>query len=287
MRLHPVIVLAKRKIKEVLIQPAYYIVLTLSLLLGYILVNGFINSIDTSGFNFFLNPLYGFIGRTLQGAFGTTLAEKIFSEGPFLFSLYLSYIPVLIFLSYNSLYRFNMDQNAGMVELYCYGPANGTIFFLGEFLKDALFCLLALLMLVLFYFVTAAVNNLVLGPMFFQAIPLLFLFSLSILAYGILFASFVDSGSAAIAFFTALQVFFFLLFIGSYSIISDYIRTLSKVLASVIQWFSPFFYLNLSTAAINGGLAFLYIAGIVLQFVLASAILYASSILMKNKGVRS
>jgi hypothetical protein len=285
-RLHSVLVPAKIKVREILIQPAYYIVLTVSLLIGYLIVNGFVNSIDTSGFNFFLNPLYGFFGRTLQGAFGTTLAEKIFSEGPFLFSLYLSYLPVLLFLCYNSLYRFSLDRNTGMVELYSYGPANGSSYFLGEFLKDALFCLLTLLLLLVYFSIAAGVNNLVLGPMFFQALPLLFLFSLSVLAYGILFVSFLDSGSAAIAFFSALQIFFLLLFIGSYSIISDYIRSLSRVLASLIQWVSPIFYLNLSTAAINGGLVYLYIAGMALQLILISALLFGSSILMKNKGVR-
>ena len=106
-RLHSAQVIAKRKIFETIINPGFYIALALSLFTSYFLINGFVHSIDSSGFNFALNPLYGALSKTLAGAFGDAMIEKLFLEGPFLLVLYIYLLPVLIFLS------FIVDTSAG------------------------------------------------------------------------------------------------------------------------------------------------------------------------------
>ena len=78
LRIHSTLVLAKRRIFEVLIRPGYYIALCIGLIMGYILISGFVNSIDSSGFNFEMNPLYDLIVRILHGAFGAAFLETFF-----------------------------------------------------------------------------------------------------------------------------------------------------------------------------------------------------------------
>ena len=85
-RIHATLVITKRRIFETLITPGYYIALSLGLFLGYVLVTGFVRSIDASGFDFHLHPVYDIIGRSFEGAFGIAFVEQLFAEGPFLFT---------------------------------------------------------------------------------------------------------------------------------------------------------------------------------------------------------
>ncbi len=78
-RLHAASVIAKRRIFESCLSPGFYIAQAVGLLLSYFLISGFVGSIDSSGFNYMLHPLYELIGRSLAGAFGTTFMEKLFA----------------------------------------------------------------------------------------------------------------------------------------------------------------------------------------------------------------
>ncbi|MCK5673300.1 MAG: hypothetical protein KAH95_07975, partial [Spirochaetales bacterium] len=64
LRFRAALVIAKRHIFESLLSPGYYIAQTVGLLLSYFLISGFISSIDSSGFNYSLHPLYGLIGNS-------------------------------------------------------------------------------------------------------------------------------------------------------------------------------------------------------------------------------
>ena len=77
-RAHAARVITKRRLFETLISPGYYLALVVGLFLGFFLVTGFVNSIDSSGFNYQLNPVYDLIGRSFEGAFGKTFVEQLF-----------------------------------------------------------------------------------------------------------------------------------------------------------------------------------------------------------------
>ncbi len=286
LRAHSTTVLAKRRILETLISPGFYVAQTVGLVLAYFLVSGFVKAIDSSGFNHQLYPMYELIGRSLVGAFGETFVEKLFAEGPFLFTLYIAFLPVLLYLAVSSVFRFGLEKKVGAIELLAYGPADGTSYFLAALIKDVLMTLIYLAVLLVFLLVSAALNNLILGPAFYFNLIVLFFFSIAVYAYGILASSLTDNSASAVAVFLGLILFFFIVMMGSFTIVSGYVRNLASVFAWVVKWISPLFYWDLALGYVEVGSWGLYFAGILLLLVLSGAVLLVSHVIMKARGVR-
>ncbi len=286
-RFHAARVLSRRKIFETFIGPGYYIALTAGLLASYFLINGFIQSIDSSGLNYSLHPLYSAIGSTMVGAFGDTMVEKLFLEGPFLLILYVFLIPIILFLSFNSVFRFGLEKKAGAVELVSYGPADGTSYFLAVFIKDFLFCAISIGSLFVLSLAASAANNLVLGPQFLFSLVTALLVSGVIFAYGILATSFTDNSGSAVILFLAIIAFFLIILAGSMSVAGGYVRNLFETFSWILKWISPFYYWGLCLRAVETGNVAMYILGSLLLIGLTLLILFVSHLIFKVKGVRS
>jgi hypothetical protein len=286
-RAHATNVLAKRRILETLISPGFYVAQTIGLVLAYLLVIGFIRSIDSSGFNYALNPAYELIGRSLVGAFGETFVEKLFSEGPFLFTLYVAFLPVLLYLAVSSVFRFGLEKKVGALELLTYGPADGSAYFLAALIKDILMTAIYLVVLLVFLLITGLLNNLILGPSFYYSLIILLFLSAAIYAYGIFASTLTDNSASAIAVFLGLILFFIIIMMGSFTVVSGYVRNLASVFAWIIKWISPLFYWNLALRVVAVGNWGVYLLGIGLLLVLTAAILFISHLTIKARGVRS
>jgi hypothetical protein len=272
---------------ETLLAPGFYVILTIGLGLGYSIIASFTSAVDSSGFNPHLNPALDLVVRSLSGAFGPVLVEKLFAEGPFVLALFVSFAPVFIYLTITSVYRFGMEKTAGVVELLAYGPADGTSYLMASFLKDTLFTLIALTAVLLFFLLVALVNNLVLGPLFFCSLSVVFFLALAIFAYGVLCSILTSNASSAIALFLAILVFFSLVLGGSFIIASVQVRTVSSFTAAVVQWFSPFFYFSFSLRSFSGGNTAGFLGGIALLLVLSAMLLALSHVAIGMKGVRA
>jgi len=285
-RLHATRVIAKRRILETLISPGYYVAQAIGLLLAYFLVSGFTRSVDSSGFDFHLQPVYDLFGRAIEGAFGAVVVQKLFAEGPFQFILYLAFLPVLLFLAASSVYRFGLERKVGAVELLAYGPADGTAYFLASLAKDVLMTLLYLAVLLAFLAVAAALHNLILGPVFLFSLATLFFVSVAVYAYGILASTLTDNSASALAVFLAVMAFFLAVFLGSFTIVSGYVRSLAGVFAWIVKWISPVFYWDqaLRATEVGGWLQFLGCLAALLA--LSGAVLTASHYILKARGVR-
>jgi hypothetical protein len=286
-RAHATSVLARRRILETLISPGFYVAQTIGLVLAYLLVAGFVRAIDSSGFDYQLNPTYELIGRSLVGAFGATFVEKLFSEGPFLFILYIAFLPVLLYLAVSSVFRFGLEKKVGAVELLAYGPADATSYFLASLIKDILMTAVYLVLLYLFLLVAALLNNLILGPSFYFSLIVLFFLSIAVYSYGAFASSLTDNSASAIAVFLGLILFFFIIMMGSFTIVSGYVRNLSSVLAWIIKWISPLFYLDLALRYIQVGNWGMYLIGNLLLLVLATVVLLITHLTINARGVRS
>ncbi len=278
--------IAKRKIFETLISPGFYIAISIGLLLGYFLINGFVSSIDSSGLNYSLNSVYELIARFLSGTFGQTFVVKLFSEGPFLFALYVSFIPFLFYLAISSVFKFGFEKKVGAIELIAYGPADGTAYVLASFVKDFFFTIVYLVILLVFFFISALINNLVLGPMFFYSLLLIIFLSIAFYAYGIIASILTDNAASGIALFLGIALFFIIVKMGSFAIVSGYVVSLSNVFAWIVKWFSPLFYWSLGLSAIGYGNAGLYFVSMLLNIVLTGALLVISHFVLKVRGVR-
>jgi hypothetical protein len=286
-RLHAALVIARRQAFETLLSPGLYVTLALGLLLGFFLVSGFAASIDSAGFNPTLNPLYDTLGRSLAGIFGSAFVGKLFAEGPFLFALVVSFLPVFLFLSISSVFRFGQEKTAGAVELLVYGPADGTSYIVASFLKDVAFTAASLALIAAFLGAAAALGNLVLGPLFLASLPVLFALALAISAYGIICSVLSGNASSALAVFLGILLVFLLVLAGSLSIASASVRTVASAAAAVLQWISPFFYASLCLRAVQGGSAAGVLGGIGLLLLLAAVLLAAAHLAISRRGVRA
>ncbi len=279
-------VLAKRRITETLISPGFYVAQAIGLLLAYFLVSGFVRAIDSSGFNDQLFPLYELIGRSLRGAFGATFVDKLFAEGPFLFTLYIAFLPVLLYLSVSSVFRFGLEKKVGALELLAYGPADGTSYFLAALIKDILMTLLYLVVLLVFLFIAAAINNLILGPAFYFSLLVVFFLAVAVYGYGIFASSLTDNSASAVAVFLGLLLFFIIIMMGSFTVVSGYVRNLTSVFAWIVKWISPLFYWDLALRYLEVGGWGLYLLGMALLLVLSAVVLLISHFIIKARGVR-
>ncbi len=286
-RLHATRVIARRRIQELLLSPGYYVAASLGLLLAYLLVSGFARSVDSSGFDYRLHPVYDLLGRSLEGAFGGTVVQKLFAEGPFQLVLYVAFLPVLLFLAASSVYRFGLERKVGAVELLAYGPADGTSYFLAFLLKDLLGTLLYLAALTGFLAVTAALHNLVLGPTFFQCLGLLPFAAVAVYAWGVFASTLTDNSASALAVFLALMIFFLVVFLGSFTIASGYVANLSTVFAWIVRWVSPLYYWDQALRFAEVASWLLYALNLVLLLVVGAAVLVASHFILRARGVRA
>jgi hypothetical protein len=144
-----------------------------------------------------------------------------------------------------------------------------------------------LVLLYLFLLIAALLNNLILGPSFYYSLIVLFFLSIAVYAYGAFASSLTDNSASAIAVFLGLVLFFFIIMMGSFTIVSGYVRNLSSVLAWIIKWISPLFYLDLALRYIQVGNWGMYLVGNLLLLVLAAVVLLITHVTINARGVRS
>ncbi len=194
---------------------------------------------------------------------------------------------MFLFLGISSVFRFGLEKSAGALELFAYGPADGTSYILASFLKDTIFSAAALLLTAGFLAVAALLGNLMLGPLFLLSLPILFFLSLAVFAYGALCSVVASNASSALAAFLGILVVFVAMLAGALSISSASVRTLSSVVGAILQWVSPFYYAALSVKATQAGSVPSFLGGLALLIALAGVLLAASQGLLKRKGVRA
>ncbi len=280
-------VMVRWQLREALVSPGYFIALGVGIALGYALLDGFARAIDSSGFNWQLRPVSGLVGRAIEGAFGTAFLNGIFSEGPFPLVFLASYAPVFLFVSISSAFKLGMEKNAGAIELLSYGPADGTAYLIASFGKDLALLAVAALFLLVFMTVAAPLYNFALGPGLVTVLLSGFFLSAAFLAWGILASALAGNASSSVAIFLGVLILFFVLLLGSLSIASSTVRSVSSVIAWTIQWVSPFFYASLGLTAFSAGDVPGFILGLALQMVLAAVLLFAGHLAMSARGVRA
>ena len=280
-------VIAVRQVVESLVSPGFYVILSIALALGCALAAGFAASIDTSGFNPKLSPLYDFISRVIGGSFGASFQEKLFAEGPLAFALLVSFLPMLVYLAVSSVFRFGQEKNAGAVELIVYGPADGTSYVLAAFLKDMLLSLLSITVLAVALSAAAALTRLVPGGLFATMLVVLPLACLSVFAYGALCSILTSNTTSALALFIGIQFVFFLLLAGSFAIVSEPVRSVSVIAAALLQWVSPFFYAGLCFRAAQSAQSLVFVSGCALLLLLSALVLSVGHLVIGRTGVRA
>jgi hypothetical protein len=197
-----------------------------------------------------------------------------------------AFIPFLIYLAVSAVYRFGFEKNVGAMELVMYGPADGTSCFLAFILRNLLFTVLYGAVLLLFFWITALASNLVLGPQFFYALAMMFFLALVVYAYGALTSVVSANSSVGTALFAGILIFLILIQMGSFTIVSGYVKSLSSLVASIVKWVSPLFYWNTGLSSMDFGFVGGFLLNMLYLVVLTAALLVLSHFIVKTKGVR-
>jgi hypothetical protein len=277
----------RTQLVESLLSPGLYVSLFAGLIIGWLLCADFARAVDSSGFDPRLSGFWAFATSALSGAFGPVFVERLLTEGPFLAILAAAYAPVFLVLAISAVFRFGLEKNAGAIELIVYGPADGTAYVMGSFIKDAVLSSGALVLLTLYFLVLAAVQNLVVGPMFLAALPVVFILTLAIFAFGILCSVAAGNAAAALTLFLGIGTLFTVMTVGSLSAAGSSVRAAAETASAALQWFSPLYYASLCAHAYGGGNAPAYAVGLALLAALTGAVLLGCHLLIGRKGVRA
>jgi hypothetical protein len=286
-RANAAVVIARRRVFEAVIHPGFSIALAVALAVACVCVAAFVRSIDSSGFNPKANPFYWLLEGLLAGAFGETFVSELFSHGPFMLAANAAFLPVLLYLSLTSIHKFGSEKAAGAIELLSYGPSDGTAYFLASMLKDMILSALALVLLIAFFALSVVVENLAFDSRIPGVMIAIFFTAVSVCAYAVFISVMTETANSAVALFLGGFVLLMLVCAGSYALGSSSVHGLSVVAASVVQWFSPFFYWSLCVKGASAGDSLLFIVGLAGQVLLACAALVASHHVLRRRGVRS
>jgi hypothetical protein len=257
------------------------------MVISLLVVKGFIGAIDSSGFNYTLHPVFDLITRSLSGAFGGTFVTKLFSEGPCVFGLFFSFLPMLFYLASSSVFKFGHEKNTGIIELIIYGPADGTSYIIASLIKDLILTIFYIAEILVFNWITAVINNLALGPMYFYFMGILFFLSMTVYSYGIFSSVITENPASALTLFIGIILFFSIIQMGSFMIIRGYISNFSNITASIIKWISPLFYLNLGIKAFYFRGIANYAESLVLFLGLNFVLIFSSHLILKIRGIRT
>lgn len=286
-RLAASLVIARRQVLETALSPMPWLALALGLVLAHFLVVAFAGSVDTIGFDPQRRPAFDLVVRLLGGAFGSAFTARLFSEGPFLLAVLVALAPFFLYLSVASVFRFGLEKSAGAHELLCYGPADGTAICLAAFFTQACFSAVAIAAVLPFMAIEAAAANLVLGPLFLTALPMLFLMSLGMSAWGVLCSVLVPGAASALALFAGLMAFFLAELGGSFAVSSASLRAVASAAAAATQWISPFACASLGHGALSAGNPGAFAGWAIAAVALPAALLAACHLVISRTGDRA
>ncbi|HTZ51936.1 MAG TPA: hypothetical protein VMF68_09775 [Spirochaetia bacterium] len=286
-RMRVALVLCRRQVFESLVSPGFYVLLSLCLAISSALTAGFAASVDSSGFDPGLSPLYRLVSGAVSGTFGASFFSRLFAEGPLPFGLAVSFLPMLAFLSVTSVFRFGHERGAGAVELIVYGPADPTAYLLAAFLKDATLCILSLAALSAAVLAAGAFVHVLPGRLFVLTLAVVALASLAVFAYGALCSTLLSTVTSALALFIGIQLVFALLFVGGFALVSEPVRSVSFVAAAALQWVSPLFYCSLCFRAAEAAQGAELAGACLLLAVLSASLLAVGHLVIRETGVRA
>ncbi|MBN2534825.1 MAG: hypothetical protein JXB88_18230 [Spirochaetales bacterium] len=280
-----ILVITRKKIKETLLNPIFYIIITFGYVIVYIIASGFTDIIRSDGINPEQNPLFEILFSFLTGTSGASFLERLFAEGPFTLALSLSLIPLLLYLLFSSLFKLGYEKTTGALELVVCGPVGVHFYILGSFLRNLFFLIAYLLSITLLSALGAIITNTVLGTVFFTSMIMLFILSLALFSLCI-FCSVISRYSfASLAFFVVISGFFTVVHFGTLASVQGNVQDIWQAITGIVQFVSPLYYYMNGLAAIDYGDIAGYVINILI-LVLISAILTGSGyIISRKKGI--
>jgi len=282
-KLHNINVLLRVHIKEPFLNPSYYVAMVISSIIGYLPIRSFIKAIGPQGFRPEQSPLFSNITGAMERLFSSVFVQNLFSEGPFLFALYVAFIPVVAYVLISSIVTYHQHRDQGVIEMLRFGPFDSSGYIIALFIKDIISIFIYAIYLTFFFFAVSRFNNLLLGPMFGWSLISLLIGTLLLCAYGKLSMVATDSTIGSLFLLIAIFSIFVLIQLGTYSIVSESIHTLSSLVSMVTRWISPLYYITLIQTGFTLSSLTYILGGIVGTLLLTAGIGYLSLFIVRRK----
>jgi hypothetical protein len=285
-RWYATLVLAEKRLREVLVSPAFYVTLTVCFLLASSSVTGFVSMIRADGINPSESPVYGLLFNLLRSVFGELFMNRLFAHGPLIASLSVTFFIFIMYLGLSTVSQFGHEKGTGALEVVTSGPADETSCFFGYFIFNAAASLLFLVAITFLFVVGAFIGNIAMSASFFLDVLFLLLGALVMFGYCVLASVLTRSSFAALAAFGAIMLFFFSVQFGIYGTISEGGNRVAGTLAAIVQWVSPFFPINFGNEAVEYGSAAGLVPSVLVPVFVSFVLLAASHLVSRKKGVK-
>jgi hypothetical protein len=284
MRLQAAFALLKPKLKDLLLNPGVFVAAAVSTALGLVAVKSFTTIVGSGRLLFEQNPLYFLIRKTIEPLFGETVFTKLFSEGPFLFSLFIAMVPFFVYMLFFSAYSLGFEKNSGVVTLISFGPADYSAFSLSNILRDMIFTAAFMLYLLVFFLLLKGYFGLALGARFWVCYVLFFFLFLALFSLVPLVVALTRSPGNSVLLLIVISAALLIVDISSFIIAGTYIETLAELLSSGFRWISPFSYFRFGLTAVEGAGLPALAAGIAALTVFTGAVFLLTSVIERKKG---
>lgn len=286
LRFRAVRVLARRRLPEHLFSPVTWVLAAFGLVLAFLLVDAFVKSVDSSGFDFSLHPPYQIIYGVIGSGFGVTYVRQLFGDGPFALASLVGFTPFILYLCLASIQRFGYERRAGIVDLVAAGPADVSAYLLSFGAADELVVAAYLSVTGLFLAASGIVWNLVVGVTLVMYLLGLLFFAASLLALALVLAALLRQPASAAALFLVLVAALAFAEVASFAVVGGGPGSLASVVSWVLRWVSPFYYLEAARMATRSGQIGQFFAALLEQAVLCGALVSLVHATARAQGSR-
>ena len=261
----------RRDFRITIFGPVLYIVTTISIAIGIVIIRNYLNYIESNG----LYPM------------------------PDLFSFPFRWIIILtsVYLAFSVVIAIARERESGAMELLFYGPVDNVSYVLGKYSAQlTVYCLLIILYLICFFILSNIAGVQIPGSFY-----MMMLLSLVTGAYLISVGVFVSTmsrnvRSATLVFLTLIASTLLIqasqAWLSNIAPESDYynpvllLQQLLGWIQVVLTWLSPFSYLNYGVSEMLRGNMSAFLRAIGLSFVFCITFVFGSIIGLKIRGVR-
>ncbi len=286
LRFRAVRVLGQRRLMEHLLAPATWVLAAFGLVLAFLLVEAFVKSVDSSGFDFSLHPLYEILYGIIGSAFGVTFVRQLFGDGPFALASFAACAPVLLYLCLASIQRFGYERRSGTVDLVAAGPADVPAYLFSLGAADALVLAAYLALTGLFLAVSGLEWNLVAGLTLMMYLLGLLFFAASLLGLALLVASLFRQPASAVALFLVIAIALALAEVASFAAVGGGPGSLTIAASWALRWLSPFYYVDMARMAVGVGQPLQFVVALLAQAILCGAFLGGAYAAARSRGTR-
>jgi len=271
---------------DLALRPGFYITLTIESAVIFLICAGFARSVGSVGVDTSQSQLFGFIGRTVAGTYGSAALDQILAKGPHRLALWIGAVPAVGFVLAHGALSLSGDKQAGVVELVLYSPVSELDYAVAGIVRDMVAIAAIATIGLLTVSVSSWMHNFAFGGWVLLEVVVVALVAAVLCLYAIALAQLFEHPAAALSSVAGVVLVFALLYLGRAAIVVEEVRLLSTVIGFVLQWLSPFFYANLVVSGARVGAGVQVVAGIAGFAALSTLMLFSQKLILRAQGAR-